>query len=47
MAGSSSNKGFGLDHLSDLPITVMYAVVIAAALVALALLRHFSVNVEA
>jgi len=44
---ASSNKGWGTSHLADLPVTVSFAVVIAAALVALALLRHFSVKVEA
>lgn len=43
----SDNSGFGVSHLADLPVTVTFAIVIAAALVALALLRHFSVKVEA
>ena len=44
---NQNNSGFGWSHLSGLPVTVVYALVIAAALVALALLRHFSVRVEA
>ena len=46
MSNQNSN-GFGWSHLSAMPVTVLYALVIAAALVALALLRHFSVSVEA
>lgn len=44
---SADKHGFGLSHLSDLPVTVTFALIVAAALVALALLRHFSVKVEA
>lgn len=44
---SNNKSGFGWSHLSDLPVTVTFALIIAAALVALALLRHFSVKVEA
>jgi len=41
---ASSDKGYGLSHLGDMPITVTYVVIIAAAIVALALLRHLSVK---
>lgn len=44
---ASNSNGWGVSHLADAPTTVWYAVIIAAALVALALLRHFSVSVEA
>lgn len=47
MPSNNSNKGFGLSHLSGLPVTVAFAVVVALALIILALLRHFSVKVEA
>lgn len=43
----ADNKSFGTSHLANLPVTVTYALIIAAALIALALLRHFSVRVEA
>lgn len=44
---SNNSGGFGWSHLSELPTTVAFALVIALALIALALLRHFSVRVEA
>lgn len=44
---ASNKNGFGWSHLSNLPVTVTFALIIASALVALALLRHFSVKVEA
>lgn len=40
-------NNFGVQHLSGLPVTVMYALIIAAALLGLVLLRHFSLRVEA
>lgn len=41
---ASNDKGFGVSHLGDMPITVTYVLIIAAAVVALALLRHLAVK---
>jgi hypothetical protein len=38
---SSSQGSWGVSHLSGLPVTVTYALIIVAALIVLFLLRHF------
>lgn len=38
---------WGISHLSQLPTTVAFALIILVALLGLALLRHLSVRVEA
>jgi hypothetical protein len=37
---------YGIDHLPQLPVTVWYVIIIAAALLGLALLRHFSFSAD-
>lgn len=41
-----SSDNWGVDHLAGLPVTVSFAIVIAAALVLLALLRHLFGNIR-
>jgi hypothetical protein len=38
---NSSQGSWGVAHLSGLPVTVTYALIIVAALIILFLLRHF------
>jgi len=38
---SSSQGSWGVSHLSGLPVTVSYALIIVLALIVLFLLRHF------
>ena len=42
-----NKDNYGFDHLSKLPVTVTYGLIILAAVLGLALLRHFSLKVEA
>ena len=46
MTMSNDTNGWGGSHLANLPVTVMFAAVIAFALVALALLRHLFGNIR-
>jgi hypothetical protein len=38
---------YGISHLSGMPTTVTYAVIILVAVLGLALLRHFSLHATA
>lgn len=46
-SNSSQSQGWGVSHLSGLPTTVWYAVIILAALAGLYLFRHFSLSASA
>lgn len=45
MASSDTSSGWGISHLSDLPITTSYGVVLLAVVVILILLRLFFADI--